>query len=60
VVDPGIDHALADNGGPTQTIKLLAASPAIGAAPGSCPALDQRGVPRPDPNRCDAGAVEMP
>ena len=29
VVDTGLDAGLADNGGPTQTIALLAGSPAI-------------------------------
>jgi hypothetical protein len=49
---------LASNGGPTQTRKLGAASPAIDA--GSCPSLssDQRGVPRPQGGACDIGAFE--
>jgi hypothetical protein len=47
---------LGSNGGPTQTIALLAGSPAIGAAgPGRTPARDQRGVRRSDP---DLGAYE--
>jgi CSLREA domain-containing protein len=47
---------LARNGGPTQTIALLAGSPAIGAAgAGKTPARDQRGVKRTDP---DLGAYE--
>ena len=47
---------LARNGGPTQTIALLAGSPAIGAAgPGKTPKRDQRGVTRTDP---DLGAYE--
>jgi hypothetical protein len=46
---------LARNGGPTQTIALLAGSPAIGAAVGPGPARDQRGVKRTDP---DLGAYE--
>jgi CSLREA domain-containing protein len=64
--------ALANNGGPTQTMMPLPGSPAIDkgnpAAPGQlpalCPLLDQRGVARPrDGNhdgikRCDIGAVE--
>ncbi len=57
---------LADNGGLTQTHPLLAGSPALDAGsplvPGtggqSCSALDQRGVPRPQPSRCDIGAYE--
>jgi hypothetical protein len=47
---------LARNGGLTQTIALLAGSPAIGAAgAGRTPARDQRGVKRTDP---DLGAYE--
>jgi CSLREA domain-containing protein len=46
---------LARNGGPTQTVALLAGSPAIGAAVGKAPARDQRGVKRTDP---DLGAYE--
>jgi len=50
---------LADNGGPTMTMALLAGSPAIdsGAAAGA-PATDQRGVPRPQGSRVDMGAYE--
>ena len=47
---------LAENGGPTKTVKLLSGSPAIGLAE-SCPAKDQRGKRRPETD-CDAGAVE--
>jgi CSLREA domain-containing protein len=58
--------ALADNGGPTQTLKPAAGSAAIGngdmATPGSggnaCEAADQRGVARPVGSRCDVGAYE--
>ena len=53
---------LADNGGPTRTHALLAASPAIDAAAASgpeCPALDQRGGGRPVGSRCDVGAFEL-
>ncbi len=58
---------LADNGGPTPTLALLAASPAIGAgnpaAPGSgggaCEAADQRGEARGGAaGHCDIGAFE--
>jgi hypothetical protein len=50
---------LAANGGPTATHALLAGSPAIDAAdPAACPAVDQRGVPRPQGPACDAGAFE--
>lgn len=47
---------LADNGGPTKTVKLLSGSPAVGVASG-CPARDQRGVERPAED-CDVGAFE--
>lgn len=50
--------ALADNGGPTQTLLPAAGSPAIGAA-NACPADDQRGQARPA-NACTSGAVEVP
>ncbi len=48
-------RGLADNGGPTATMALDSASPAIGAG-SSCPTTDQRGLPRGDP--CDLGAFE--
>ena len=51
LIDP-----LADNGGPTETIKLLPLSPALGYAL-DCPKTDQRGVSRPN-NGCDSGAFE--
>ncbi len=47
--------SLGDYGGPTQTIPLLAGSPAINAAT-NCPATDQRGFARNGP--CDIGAYE--
>lgn len=56
---------LANNGGPTQTLALTPASPAIDA--GSCTdaggnpvSTDQRGEPRPQPpgGACDIGAFE--
>lgn len=54
--------ALANNGGPTQTHALLAASPAINAGPttGTIPATDQRGVgfARVQSGRADIGAYE--
>ena len=50
---------LQDNGGPTKTMALLAGSPAINAGTNSsCPATDQRGVSRPQDDRCDLGAYE--
>ena len=52
---------LADNGGPTQTLALLAGSPAIDAAGEECVgvATDQRGEPRPAGSQCDIGAFEV-
>jgi hypothetical protein len=51
--------ALANNGGPTQTMLPLADSPAIdGGSDADCPATDQRGVNRPQGAHCDIGAVE--
>lgn len=68
VADPKLDPAgLANNGGPTQTIALLAGSAAIDAVPtGACLnasgtplSVDQRGVGRPQGAACDAGAFEV-
>ena len=53
--DPLLE-ALADNGGPTATMALPAGSPAIDAGD-SCPATDQRGLPRS--GACDLGAFEL-
>jgi hypothetical protein len=52
--------ALGANGGPTQTLPIVAASPAIDAGDPACPpsAGDQRGVSRPQGARCDIGAFE--
>jgi hypothetical protein len=50
---------LANNGGPTLTLALLPGSPAIDAGnPATCTASDQRGVARPQGDRCDIGAYE--
>lgn len=46
---------LADNGGPTLTMELLAGSPAIGAG-ADCPETDQRGISRDA--SCDIGAFQ--
>jgi hypothetical protein len=56
---PGLG-ALAANGGPTRTIALKAASPAVNAiAKSACLVkTDQRGVRRPQGKRCDIGAYE--
>lgn len=51
--------ALANNGGPTDTLALSTGSPAIDAATNTgCPAVDQRGVARPQGAACDIGAYE--
>jgi LPXTG-site transpeptidase (sortase) family protein len=61
--DPQL-NALADNGGPTQTMALTEASPAIDAGdPTVCANAavgnkDQRGVTRPQGAGCDIGAFE--
>ncbi len=55
-VDPLLG-ALRNNGGPTDTLALLAGSPAIDAGVG-CAATDQRGLPRPLGVACDSGAFE--
>jgi fibronectin-binding autotransporter adhesin len=53
--------ALANNGGPTLTLALLAGSPAIDRIPPVACAVhaDQRGVHRPQGPRCDTGAFEV-
>lgn len=62
--NPKLANSLADNGGPTLTIKLLDGSPAINAIPqatngcGIKIRTDQRGVKRPQGNRCEIGAFE--
>ena len=50
--------ALADNGGPTQTMLPAAGSPVIDAG-GACTGTDQRGMSRPQGSACDIGAVEV-
>lgn len=53
---------LAQNGGPTQTRRLPAGSPAIDAVrvnSADCTGTDQRGLPRRAGTFCDIGAVEM-
>jgi hypothetical protein len=52
--------ALADNGGQTDTLAIASSSPGFDAAPVSgCPAMDQRGVARPQGAGCDIGAFEL-
>lgn len=52
---------LQNNGGPTLTQALLPGSPAIDAGDASCPATDQRGLPRSGVGNaaCDIGAYEV-
>ncbi len=50
-----IAAGLANNGGPTQTMAILASSDAVGFA-GQCPKRDQRAKLRPA--NCDSGAYE--
>ena len=59
VADPRLGP-LQDNGGQTDTFALLEGSPAVdaGTAPG-CPAVDQRGLTRPQGAGCDSGAFEV-
>ena len=64
VVDGGdpLLGALADNGGPTQTMLPATASPLVDQIPGTeagCTGTDQRGVARPQVGGCDIGAVEL-
>lgn len=59
--DPLFDGGLLNNGGPTETVALQLASPAVNAVtfnPCPPPARDQRGVTRPVGVRCDIGAFE--
>src|SRR5690606_9614127 len=55
--------ALADNGGPTETMLPEPGSPLLDAIPAAaCPddvVMDQRGVARPQGFGCDIGAVEV-
>jgi hypothetical protein len=66
--DPLLAPGPADNGGPTETIALLAGSPAIDRVQaGMCfdtdgatlLTVDQRGLPRPGGAACDSGAFEV-
>jgi CSLREA domain-containing protein len=53
---------LANNGGKTQTHRVLPHSPALDAIPSSdvgCGGKDQRGVPRPRGSGCDVGTYEL-
>ena len=65
-LDPSVG-ALANNGGPTQTLLPLTGSPLIDAitaaacqtGPATGVTTDQRGVARPQGSGCDIGAVEV-
>ncbi len=58
VANPGLG-SLGNHGGPTQTMDLLAGSPAIGAGTTLAGlSTDQRGLPRPTTGAVDIGAVE--
>lgn len=51
---------LANNGGPTPTMRLIPGSPAIDHGETSgCPATDQRGIVRPVGSACDIGSYEV-
>jgi hypothetical protein len=51
--------SLANNGGPTQTLALLAGSPALDTGDdATCESADQRGTVRPQGTNCDLGAFE--
>lgn len=57
--DPVPLGALADNGGPTQTMALAAGNPALAAGSADyCALADQRGTGR-DAQQCDAGAFQL-
>ena len=61
VADPLL-AALAENGGPTATLRPLAGSAALDAVPASgagCEPRDQRAVVRPNGPACDIGAYEV-
>jgi hypothetical protein len=53
--------SLGNYGGQTDTIPLLAGSPAVDAVPNCAAGIDQRGMPRPDVSEtsCDIGAYEF-
>ena len=61
----GLDATLADNGGLTQTHALLSDSLALNVIPsgtngcGDPITTDQRGISRPQEERCDIGAYEL-
>ncbi len=51
---------LVNNGGSTETHALLTGSPALDTGNNAtCPATDQRGIPRPGGAACDIGSYEL-
>src|SRR5690606_638292 len=59
IIEPRLS-ALADNGGPTETMALMADSPAIDMGDDeSAPETDQRGIPRPQYQASDIGVDEF-
>ena len=50
--------AIADNGGPTLTHRVLRDSLAVDQGIAPCPETDQRGIARPQNGKCDVGAFE--
>ena len=59
-VNPKFDpNGLKNNGGPTQTIALLAGSPAINSDYNGLTTTDQRGFARPQNTHADIGAFEL-
>ena len=55
---PALLGPIADNGGPTLTMKPTNASSLIDEGGNGCPSFDQRGKPRPKDDACDIGSVE--
>ena len=55
--DPNLD-AIADNGGATLTHRVTVDSLAVNQGVFPCPEVDQRGVARPQWEKCDVGAFE--
>jgi hypothetical protein len=59
-IDPRLGP-LQNNGGPTETMALLDGSPALNVIPGTACSVtsDQRGIDRPQGDKCDIGAFEL-
>jgi predicted outer membrane repeat protein len=59
IIDDPLLGSLADNGGATLSMALLPDSPAIDTGDdANCPAIDQRGIIRPQGPHCDIGSYE--